>query len=194
MCLVASQTAFAEAPKSKMLDKFDHIDPKTLLGREVKMKVITTPDAEHHKALEVVADFAKANAWSCLQKKFAAGTISLKKYSGVRFWAKSNSETSMTIFLGGDKARSPEKRDAFGNGQVKATDTWTQYSFPFDQMKRHGDKFWKDGKQVILEGGDPMDEVDAGNFTRIEFYFPINGRGTAVSSHMVIDGLELMEK
>ncbi len=158
------------------------------------MKIVNTPDPEHHKVFEVVADFAKPNGWAVVQKKFPEGTINPKKYSGIRFWAKSDSGSTMVVLVGGEKPRPDGKRNAFGGERIKGTETWTEYTVPFAPMKRHGDKFWKDGKQVILEGGDPMDDLDYSTLSRVEFYFPLDGRGTALTSHMLIDGLVLVEK
>lgn len=194
LCLIVTQLVAADTAKVKVLDHFYTIDPKTVNGGNCKLKAVTTTNPEHHKAVEIVADFAKAGAWYSFNKKFEPGTVKPNKYLGYRFWAKSNTETVVGTGFGRASKRKDEKLGGFGAGSFKLTETWTQYSVLFSKGNRNGDKFWKAGKQVIIQGGGPPDDDDIEELTNIGFWFDVNSKGTAVSSHMLIHGLELIEK
>ena len=194
LCLLSAPLFAADSAKVKVLDKFDRIDPKTVNPGNCKLKIISTPDPEHHKVLEAVADFAKPGAGYGFGKSFEPNTIKPKKHVAVRFWAKSDSGTSVGVGFGRKSPRKDGKRGSFWSPGFKLTETWTQYTVPLSSMRRHGDKFWKDGKQVILQGGDPAEDDDIEELTSFGFNFDVNGKGTALVAHMLIDGLELVEK
>ena len=190
-CLVASQLFAADGPKVKILDKFDNIDPKTVKMDELKVKIVTTPDPVHHKALEMVADFAKPNTWPKLVKSVLPGTINPKKYSGIRFWGRSDSETKVAVSLAGVFIKDGKRMDYMAT--VKGTSTWTEYSLPFSEFKTYEYKVWKDGAQQIFKGGEPIPDADYPQLNAVRFVFDILNRGTATAGHFMIAGLELVE-
>jgi hypothetical protein len=194
LCLVTAPLFAADSAKVKVLDKLDKIDPKTINAGNCKLKIISTPDPEHHKVLEVVADFAKPGVGYSFGKTFEPNTLKPKKHVAVRFWAKSNSGTTVGVRFSRKSPRKDGKIGSFWTPALKLTETWTQYTVPLSGLRRHGAKFWKDGKQVILQGGDPAEDDDIEELTSFGFWFDVNSKGTAVVAHMLVDGLELVEK
>jgi hypothetical protein len=190
-CLVAT-SAFAATPqKVKVIDAFNTIDPKTVTASEVKMKIISTPDPAHHKALEMVADFAKPGAWPWVKKMVPPGMMNPKKYSGIRFYAKSDSETAISVIFSGPAGK--DGRPLGYAAYIKGTNTWTEVSLPFSSFKNYEVKLWKEGVQKVFKGGEPIADADFPLISAIQFAFDINKRGTATAGHFVIDGLTLIE-
>ena len=185
----------ADSAKVKVLEKCDQIDLKTLRIGEAKAKVVTTQDPEHRKVIELVMDYAKAGAWSSMGKDFPEG-LNLKKYSAIRFWVRSDSGTSFRFGISGSYKRKDGRGTGFTLGGVKATETWTQITYPLDKAKRDGGRYWDKEKQVpvTVPGGDPMDEEDYDGIHRWGLGSDINNRGTATKGHLMFDGFELVEK
>lgn len=192
-CLVAAPAFAADAPasKTKVLDAFNAIDTKTLTAAEVKMKIVTTPDPAHHKALEMVADFAKPGTWPSVKKLVPPGIMNSKKYSGIRFFAKSDSETVIALHLVGPRGKDNRPMDYYVT--VKGASTWTEVTLPFSGFKNYEVKEWKNGVQSIWKGGEPIAEADYPLINAVLFVFNVNSRGTATAGHFVVDGLTLLE-
>lgn len=190
-CLVATSSFAADAQKVKVIDAFNTIDPKTVTASEVKMKIISTPDPAHHKALEMVADFAKPGSWPTVKKTIAPGILSPKKYSGIRFFAKSDSETIVALHLIGPAGK--DGRPLSYYVPVKGTSTWTEVNLPFSSFKNYEIKAWKDGVQKIYKGGEPIADADFPLIAAMQFVFNLNTRGTSTVGHFVVDGLALVE-
>jgi len=193
--LCAARLEAADSAKVKVLEKCEHIDPKLLRVTEAKAKVVTTQDPEHRKVIELVMDYAKAGAVSGLGKDFPGG-VNLKKYSAIRFWVRSDVGTSFIFGIGGSYKRKDGRSTSFSLGSVRATETWTQITFPLDKATRGGGRYWDKQKQepVTVPGGDPMDEEDYAGITRWGLISGIDNRGTATSGHLMFDGFELVEK
>lgn len=194
-CVAVAQAKGADATKVKVLDRLDRIDPKTLEVRDAKAKIVDTKDAEHPRALELVMDYAKPGSWPGLNKKFPEGTINPKKHVAIRYWVKSNSGTGYSVGFGGAGPRKDGKKDAFWADHPPATETWTLVTIPFEKLKRHSEKIWKNGAQHITPGGgEPPDAEDFANFNRFGFGSVIDWRGSATTGHLMFDGIELVEK
>ncbi len=193
-CLMVTPARGADVPKVKVLDQFNTIDPKTLKSIEAKIKIVPTPDAAHNKVLEMVADFAKPGAWVGVMKMFPAGTINPKKYSAIRFFARSNSGTRMNVDVATEAVAPDGGPTGYYGGTITGTEEWTEITIPLSNFKRQGAKFWKDGKQMIFQGGEPLDDEKCKNLNRIYFSTSVEGRGTSTVGHFMIDGLVLVEK
>ncbi|MEI6712243.1 MAG: hypothetical protein WCO60_00715 [Verrucomicrobiota bacterium] len=189
--------ASAEPPKgkAKVLDKFDTIDPKTVKLVDIKAKVIPTQDPEHRKVLEMIADFQKPGSYPLVQKSFQAGLLNPAKYSGIRFFAKTDNQTKMNLHVGGAPGQfGPEGRPLDVSAKIPLTDTWTQVVIPFADLKYYEVKQWKDGAQKIYPGNIPIADADLLQLSNIKFVFFIEGRGTDTTGRVFVDGLELVEK
>ncbi len=188
----------ADTQKVKVIDKFDRIDPKTVRFGDARGKLFSTPDPNHPKVMEVTMDYAKPGGTCGFSKTFPEGTARAKKHSAIRFWVRSNCGTGFGVNLGGNYTRKDDKRSAFGAGGYTATETWTMITIPFNKVSRHGyGNFWKDGKWHASprpKGGDPMDEDDIDGLESISFSSDVNKRGTSTVGHLMLDGLELLER
>ena len=190
-CLVATSAFAANAQKVKVIDAFNTIDPKTVTASEVKMKIISTPDPDHRKALEMVADFAKPGSWPWVKKVVPPGIMNPKKYSGIRFYAKSDSETQVALQLIGPAGKDGRPLAYIAN--IKGTNTWTEVNLPFSSFKNYEIKFWKEGIQKVYKGGESIADADFPLISAMQFVFNLNTRGTSTAGHFVIDGLTLVE-
>ncbi len=184
----------ADASKNKILEKFEHMDEKTIKIGDAKAKIVNTQDKEHSKALELKMDYAKPNSYPGFSKSFPEATLNPTRYSGFSIWVRSDVETSFNVSISGSYKRKDGKIPAFGGGGFKATSEWKQIIIPFEKFSRNGAKFWKEGKQVIIPGGGPMDEDDYGGITRFGIGTSIESRGTSTVGHLMFDSLELIEK
>ncbi len=192
-CLVSSHLMAADGPKTKVLDAFNTIDPKTLKADEMKIKVVSTPDPIHHKALEMVVDFAKPGAWPKLIKSFPAGTINPKKYSGIRFFAKSDTATKIHFGVIGPAEKDGKPMD-YRVYNVVGKDTWTEFSLPFNTFKFPGYKAWKNGQQMVIPPGATLPEESLSLATGVVFSFRVEDRGNSTVANFMVDGLELIER
>jgi hypothetical protein len=191
--LLAPGLASAEPGKPKVLDSFQSIDAKTLELYEVKAKIVNTKDPKHPKGLEVIADFAKPNTWPRVFKKFPEGFISTQKYSGVRFSAKSDTSTRINLDLRGSKAL-PDGRVPGYMVEAQLSPEWKEFTFNFSDFKSWEQKVYKDGKQTIFKGGEPIQGADYELFNRCGFTFDVTKRGTGTSAQIVVDDLVLLTK
>ena len=192
---VSTEATFAQAPKAKakVLEKFDFIDPKTVKLTDIKAKVVSTQDPDHRKALEMIGDFHKAESYPRVEKMFPAGTLNAAKYSGIRFYAKTENGSKMNVHISGAQPK-PDGRPFDLNVYLTLTDLWREYTIPFSDFKYYQFKVWKDGAQKVYPGGEPLAEGDLAQIVRISFVFYIGGRGTDTTARALIDGLELIEK
>lgn len=198
--LLASN-AIAQAPqKTKVLDALNSIDPKTLEIRNAKGKIVSTPDPEHRQALELIIDYAKPDTCPGVFKKIAPGTLDLKKYSAIRFWVRSNVETSYYVTLRIDSKTWPPLRAdgkcAFYSGIThKATGTWSQVVIPLENFKRQTRDLFKKGEKVTTPGGgETLDNQDINSPMLFGAESTINQSGTSTVGHLMFDALELVEK
>ncbi|MEI6715578.1 MAG: hypothetical protein WCO60_17615 [Verrucomicrobiota bacterium] len=192
--LVATSAFAADTAKVKVIDACDRIDPKTSILADVKAKVVPTNDPDHRRALELSIDYAKPGSYPGYMKTFPVGMVNPKKYSAVRFWYRSNCATGFSVELFRDTPRKDDKLTWFYGGNFTGKEEWVQATVPLESFKRVGGKFWKNGAQVILPGGDPIDDDDYANILKIKFTTDINRRGTAVVGHLMFDAVELVEK
>lgn len=191
------QFAAAEPPKgkAKVIDKFDTIDPKTVKLVDIKAKVIPTQDPDHRKVLEMIADFQRPGSYPLVQKTVQAGLLNPAKYSGIRFFAKTDNETKMNLHIGGASGQfGPDGRPLDVSAKVPLTNAWTQVFIPFSDLKYYEVKQWKDGAQKVYPGNIPIADADLLQLTNIKFVFFIDGRGTDTTGRVLVDGLELVEK
>lgn len=191
MCLSASPLYAAEAPKGKVIDAFNTIDPKSVKLQDLKAKIVTTPDPAHKKALEMVIDFAKPGSYPRVIKSITPGTIDPKKYSGVRFFYKSDTETGMAISLR-TGVTNPDGRYGAYAMWLTGKPEWAEITIPFGNFKSFEQKVWKDGTQKIFPGGETIRPEEYGQLKEIHFVFAIENRGKAVAGEFLIDGLELV--
>ncbi|MEI6715258.1 MAG: hypothetical protein WCO60_15985 [Verrucomicrobiota bacterium] len=193
--LVVNEASFAEAPKakSKVLEKFNSIDSKTVILNEIKAKIVRTIDPEHQSALEMVGDFHNADSHPSVAKLFPAGTINSSKYSGIRFFAKTENETKIYVTISGPQNKS-DARPFVLFTRINLTDVWTEYSIPFSEFRYAPFKVWKDGAQKVYPGGGQIEESELAQIVRVTFWFFIEGRGTDTKGRALIDSLELVEK
>ena len=194
MSLVMASASAADNVKVKVIDPCDRIDPKTSILHLIKAKVVTTNDPEHRKVLELSIDYAKPGTYPGYTKTFPAGTLNPKKYSAVRFWYRSDSSTGFILQLIRDTPRKDEKVGWFSGGNFTGKDEWVQATVPLENFKRAGGKFWKNGAQVVLPGGDPIDGDDYANIGKIRFASVVEWRGSSVVGHLMFDKVELIEK
>ncbi|MEI6714227.1 MAG: hypothetical protein WCO60_10775 [Verrucomicrobiota bacterium] len=193
--VVASASASAaDNVKAKVIDPCDRIDPRTSMLNLVKAKVVPTNDPDHRKALELSIDYAKPGTDPGYAKVFPAGMLNPKKYSAVRFWYRSDSSTGFILQLIRDTPRKDEKVPWFSGGNFTGKTEWMQATVPLENFKRAGAKIWKNGAQVVLPGGDPIDDEDYANIVKIRFATVIDMRGTSAVGHLMFDKVELIEK
>lgn len=183
-----------EAGRVKYLDKFHVIDPKSIKATELKLKVVSGEDAAHNRALELSADFAKPGAYTHLVKTFAAGTVNSKKHSGVRFFMKSPTGTRVTVVMDGTYKRPDGRLTSFSGGAVVGNDQWKEVKIPFAEFKRRDARIWKDGAQVVIKGGDPMEEFEIGQLNSITFAMHVEARGSSTIAKVLLEGLSLAEQ
>ncbi len=193
VCLLSLPSVAGEAGPVKYLDKFHLIDPKTVKANEIKLKVVPGEDPEHSRALELSADFAKPGTHTCLSKTFVPGTINAKRYGGVRFFIKSPTGTRVSIGMAGSYKRPDGRLTSFHGGAVVGNGQWKEVKIPFSQFKRAGAKFWKDGVQVVVQGGDSMEEFEVGQLNSIYFSMGVETRGNSTIAKVLLEGLSLVE-
>jgi hypothetical protein len=185
----------ADPAKTKVLDKFERIDEKTLKAIEAQLKVVSTKDKDHPKALEVKMDFARPGSYPGFTKTFPEATLNPTKYEAFRFWVRSDVGTSFSVDVSGVYKRKDGKGSGFFGGGVKGEPEWKQVTIPFRAFKRHAGTFYKDGQRIVQPGGgEPLDEEDYGGTTRISFRTAVENRGTSVIGQLMFDNLELVEK
>lgn len=182
-----------EAGRVKYLDRFHAIDPKSLRASELKLKVVPGEDVAHSRALELSADFAKPGAYTHLVKTFAAGTVNSKKHSGVRFFIKSPTGTRVAVLMGGNYKRPDGRLTVFYGGVVVGNNQWKEVNLPFAEFKRRDARLWKDGAQVVIQGGDPMEEFEIGQLNSITFAMHVEARGSSTIAKVLLEGLSLAE-
>ncbi|MEI6714838.1 MAG: carbohydrate binding domain-containing protein [Verrucomicrobiota bacterium] len=195
LSLVVPSAFAAPGTKGRPLDSCDSIDPKTTVQHEVVAKVITTTDPQHRKALELTIDYAKPGGYPGYMKTFTPGIVDPKKVSAVRFFCRSNSDTSFSFELLRTTQRKDGKAYFFWGGAYKASKEWTEITIPLENFKRAGGKIWKNGAQQDMPGsGEPMDEDDLSKIGQFKITSIIDQRGTATVGHLVFDSIELVEK
>lgn len=193
VCLLSLPLFAEEAKPVKYLDTFHLIDPKTLRGSEVKMQVVSGDDAAHGRALQLTADFANPGTYTNLSKTFPAGTINPKRHTGVRFFIKSPTGTRVSISMGGNYHRQDGRHSAFHGRSVVATDQWQEVKILFSEFKRQGGRYVKNGVAGFVQGGDPMEEFEIGQMSRIWFSMSEETRGNSVVAKVLLEGLALVE-
>ena len=189
--LVSSSLNAADAPKAKVIDAFNTIDPKTVKLYELKAKIVSTPDPAHHKALEMVVDYAKAGTYPRVIKSFVPGLIDPRKYSGIRVFYKSETETGVSIVLR-TGVTNPDGRNPSYAAYLKGSAVWQEAVLPFANFKTYEQKVFKDGAQKIFPKGEAILPEEYGQFKEILFVFDINSRGNATTGVFLLDGLELI--
>lgn len=184
----------ADAKKFKVIDAFNSIDPKTVEVADIVAKPVSTPDPVHKKALELVADFAKPDSYPRIVKKLPPNFITGKKYSGVHFWYRSNSETTSAISLSGSPRKDGRPTDF--NIHLKGKPEWQEALIDFTQFKNYDVKVWDKAAnaQKTYPGGESPKEEDFELINRISIVTHVGMRGTNVKSHFMISGLSLIEK
>ena len=193
LALCSAPLFAADAPKAKVLDKLDSIDPKTNKAIDLKAKAVPTSDPQHRKAMELFGDFSKPNTWPRYEKMFPVGTLNAKKYSGFRFHAKTDNETKMFVHISGE-GPGPEGRPLDCTARVTLTNVWTEFVIPFSEFKYYEVKQFKNGEQKIYPGGVPIADVELALIKSFGFGFSIEGRGNDTTAKALVDGLELVEK
>ncbi|MEY5027171.1 MAG: hypothetical protein RLZZ244_2699 [Verrucomicrobiota bacterium] len=182
----------AEEGKGKMLDSFNTIDPKTVKLIEVKAKVVSTPDPAHKRVVEVTCDYAKAGGFYHLHKLVPEGLLDARKYSGFRFWAKSDTATKFQFGMWGASDKEGKYCD-YRVLDIQAGPEWKQFTFPFTDFKFFGAKIFRDGKQIVFPPA-PFEESVLPRVQRVGFAFHVENRGNSVVSNVLLDGLELVGK
>lgn len=198
LCLAASllqSPAFAAEPKYKVLDSFKFLDPKSTKQWEVKSKIASTQDPAHSKVLDLQVDFAKPGTWPSFRKYVLEGTFKPSKYSGIRFFARSESSTEFDLVLGSDR-RTPEGRSMSFVKRIKATPEWTEFKIPFEEIRTWNEKFWDEKlkTQKQFPGGEPIPAEEYAELKWVGFGFFVEGRGSSTVAKVQIDELSLMEK
>jgi hypothetical protein len=130
----------ADAPKVKILESCDRVDPKALRINQAQVKSVPTPDPAHRKVLEVVMDYAVAGGRPGLGKDFPAG--SLQKFSAIRFWVRSDFGTTFTFGVGGDYKRADGKSSGFWTPGTTAREDWTQITIPLEKFMALRRNLW----------------------------------------------------
>ena len=64
---------------------------------------------------------------------------------------------------------------------------------PFSEFRRKGARFWKDGVQVVIQGGDPIEEFEIGQLNSITFAMNVEARGSSTIAKVLLEGLSLAE-
>lgn len=193
LCLFAVHVASANSGKVKELDRFNKIDPKTLVAYEAKITCVSTQDSLHPKVLDMSMDYAKPGGAPRIDKQFPVGTLG-PKTAAIRFWVRSDSGTSFSAMLRGTYKRKDGRLTGFNAGSTIASPTWTQVTIPIEKLERQGAVVWRDGAQVIIKGGGAPDEDDLKGLTYFVFITGIGGRGSSTVGHLQFDGLELVER
>ncbi|MEI6715400.1 MAG: carbohydrate binding domain-containing protein [Verrucomicrobiota bacterium] len=190
-CLCVPYVQAADAGKGKVIDAFNTLDAKTVKVQDLKAKIVSSPDPAHNKALEMVIDFAKPGSYPRVIKSIPPGTIDPKKYSGVRFSFKSDTETKMAISLRVGVV-GPDGRNPAYAVNVEGKPTWNEITIPFDKFKSFEQKTWKDGAQKVFPGGESIRPEEFAQIKEIHMVFSIENRGNAATSQFLVDGLELV--
>lgn len=191
-CLSTHWLHAAEDRKFKTLEEFHSIDPKSVQLKELKGKVVPTTDPLHAKVLELNIDFAKPGTYPSVSKLFKAGLIDPKKYSGIRFFVRSNTDTGFAVGISADsfaKDGRPRRYISYQAGKSE----WKEVIIPFSSFKSQEFRTFKDGVQKVFKGAEPILEDDYKTFSSIYFIFAIERRGTASESQIQFDGLSLIE-
>ena len=191
--LLSRFVAAAENAKPKLLDALHSIDPKTTSINELKVKPVTTKDPKHPKGLEFIADFSKPGTWPNFTKKFPEHTISSKKFSGVRFAAKSDTNSKVNFQFRSSIAQ-PDGRPVGYYVEIQGTPEWKEFTFDFSQFKTWEQKVVKDGVHKVFKAGDPILESDYELFNHCQFVFDVAKRGDATAAHLIVDNLVLLSK
>lgn len=191
LVLALANVQAAEAPKNKVLDAFDSLDPKTVTFHEVKAKVVSTPDPAHKKAIEVTADFAKPGAFPGLKKAFPPGTIDPKKYKAVRLALKSDTETEINVVLRA-LANTAEGREIAYSFPVKGGPDWKEAIIPFSNFVSWPQKVSVKGEIKEFPRGMKIQPEEFSQFKQLSIGFDVAKRGNASTAVVLIDGLELV--
>lgn len=194
MFLVVGSVCAADNVKVKVIDRCDHIDPRTSTLSDVRAKTVATNDPEHRKVLELFIDYAKPGTWPGYVKSFPAGMLNPKKYSALRFWYRSDSATGFVAQFIRDTPRKDGNVLWFGSALITGKNEWTQVTISLADFKRGGAKVWKNGAHVVFPGGDPIDDDDYENIVKVRFTTLIDWRGTGTAGHLMFDAIELVEK
>lgn len=186
----------ADPVKTKVLEKFEHQEEKSLQFNNAKAKVVGTKDKEHPRVLEIRMDYAvPGSQYGGLSKRFPEATLNPMRYEAFRFWVRSDVGTSFGVSIGGGYKRKDGKSSSFSGPGFRAESGWTQIEVPFASFRRNAAVYYKDGKRMVQPGGgEPLDEEDYGGITGISFNTGVEGRGTSVIGHLMFDTLELVEK
>ncbi len=192
-CAMASAALAADNKKFKALD-LNPSDTKTVTVLDVVAKQVNTADPAHKKATELVADFAKPDSYPRLSKQLPPNFLNPKKYSGLHFWYRSNSETSTWVSIAGPARKDGRTTDF--NISLKGTTEWQEATIEFTQFKNYEYKVWDKAtnSQKIFPGGETPKDDDLELINRISFVTHINSRGTSVKSHFMISDFGLIEK
>lgn len=198
LCSVTSHAFGADAAKDKTIDAFTVLDAKSTKANSVVAKIVATQDPVHRKALSISIDFAVPGTMPNFQKTFPAGLIDYNKYSGIRFFAKTDVETKFSVWLSAD-GKPGDTRHADGSPVTFATgcspaSTWSEVILPFEKFGSIPLKEWKNGEQKIYPAGLPIPPDDYAKLNRLMFAFSINQRGTSTVGQVMIKDVALIAK
>ncbi len=155
LCVATGSPLGADPAKGRTIDSFSTLDPKTTKANRLVAKVDSTPEPQHRSGLEMVVDFVTPVAMPNFQKSFPAGLIDTRKYSGIRFFAKSDVATRFSVWLNPtDRLGAMNHPDGspicFATGCAPAS-TWTEVILPFEKFLSIPKKEWKNGEQKVYQ-------------------------------------------
>lgn len=181
-----------DAVKTKVIDTFQTLDPKSTQISEIKVRTVPAPEVPHKRALEITADYAKSGAYYYIRKVLPAGAIDLKKYSGVRFWLKSSTETTLHLCLQG-KADGDGRPFDYRVVKVTGGKEWKSCYYDFSNFRFYGFRIMKNGQPVVFPSVD-LTPSDLDRVLYITFAMHEAERGNSVISNVQVAGLELVAK
>ena len=192
----------ADAPKKLKLIDFNSLDPKTVsFDKDMTVKLILTRDPVHKKAVDIVGEFPEDAAPGTFivrgfQKKLPPNTINTKRFSGVRVWYRSDSETVSSLTLQGP-ARKDGRHTCFVSPGLEGKSDWQEATIEFSEFKSYEEKVWdkaSNSQKIFPKGLSPQaEDFDLITTIGVTTGGPRN-RGTGVKSHFQIAELALIEK
>ena len=193
LCLVLPLHLNAEdAAKTKTLDTFQALDPRTTYVSEAKVRRVPAPEVPHKHALEITADYAKSGGYYFFRKNLPPGGIDSKKYKGVRFLLKSPTETILHFCLQGKSDPDGRPFD-YRVINVKGGPEWKPYYCEFSSFRFFGHKSFKNGQQLVFPAADLTDK-DLDRVLYVTFGLHETERGNSTISNVQLADLELVAR
>jgi hypothetical protein len=182
------------APITRSIDRFHAIDPRTVKGFEADLKVISTPDAAHNRAMEVTADFKNPYSGAGFHKTFQPGSLNSKRDEALRLFIKSDTKTQVSLQMRGAYTRPDGKATYFGWPPIDCSEKWSEVILPFSELKRGQSQVKKDGAIITVPGGDPIEDWEIEQIKVLMVSTRVSTRGTSTVARFLVEDLSVVEK